>query len=72
MDNIITYKMSDNVSIDGDGFVVLSNSESQYSIWPSGKPIPAGWTCVRPAASKAECLAYVETHWTDLRPLSAR
>ena len=67
-----TPEMSHNVAIDGDGFVVLINSERQYSIWPAGKAVPDGWTCVCPAASKADCLAYVETHWTDLRPLSAR
>jgi MbtH protein len=63
---------NDNFSIDGENFVVLINAELQHSLWPSGKAIPEGWTCVFPAAPKAECLAYVEAHWTDLRPLSAR
>ena len=62
----------DNLSIDGGSFVVLTNSELQYSIWPSAKAVPQGWSCVSAAASKAECLAYVEAHWTDLRPLSVR
>lgn len=64
--------IDNNFNIDGDRFVVLTNSELQYSLWPSGKAIPSGWSCVFAAASKAECLAYVEAHWTDLRPLSVR
>ena len=70
--NEAVQRPGDNDSIDGNSFVVLVNSEFQYSIWPSGKAIPAGWSCVSPAASKAESLAYVDAHWTDLRPLSAR
>ncbi len=63
---------NDNASIDGESFVVLINSELQYSLWPSGKAIPEGWSCVHAAAPKADCLAYVEANWTDLRPLSVR
>lgn len=62
----------ENLSVDGESFVVLINLELQYSLWPSGKPVPEGWSRVKDAASKADCLAYVETHWTDLRPLTAR
>jgi MbtH protein len=58
----------DNSSIDGDGFVVLRNGEGQYSLWPSGKAAPEGWTRAHPPASKAECLAFVEAKWTDMRP----
>jgi MbtH protein len=61
-----------NRAIDGEGFIVLLNAELQYSLWPSGKPVPDGWSCVKPAAPKAECLAYIEANWTDMRPLSAR
>jgi len=68
-----TLKDSDgNASIDGENFIVLINFELQYSIWPAAKAIPEGWSRVCPMASKAECLAYIEAHWTDLRPLSAR
>ena len=65
-------KSGDNRSIDGESFVVLINAEMQFSLWPSGKSGPEGWSCVKDAASKADCLAFVETHWADLRPLSAR
>ena len=62
----------DNTSINGTSFVVLINSELQYSIWPSGKAHPAGWFPVGQAGSKADCLAFIEAHWTDLRPLHVR
>jgi MbtH protein len=61
---------SGNWQIDGDEFIVLVNGEEQYSIWPSAKAVPLGWRQVGPKASKAECLAFVEQHWTDMRPKS--
>ena len=60
----------DNQSIDGDSFIVLRNHEGQHSLWPAGKAVPEGWSVAHPAASKAECLAFVETEWRDMRPAS--
>ncbi|USX53517.1 MbtH family NRPS accessory protein [Lentzea sp. HUAS12] len=51
---------------------VVVNEEEQYSIWPEGREVPAGWRIVRESASKADCLEYVEEVWTDMRPLSVR
>ncbi|HEY3502281.1 MAG TPA: MbtH family protein [Actinocatenispora sp.] len=51
---------------------VLVNDEEQHSLWPADVDVPAGWRVVVEAASRADCLAYVETHWTDLRPASLR
>jgi MbtH protein len=54
-----------------DKHLVLTNEEEQYSLWPEGNDIPAGWrVCMQ--GSKAECLAYVEDVWTDMRPASLR
>lgn len=53
-------------------YVVLINGEEQHSLWPAAKAIPEGWRQVGAEGSKAECLQYVETHWTDMRPLSLR
>jgi MbtH protein len=57
----------DATSIDGDSFAVLVNAEGQYSIWPARKAVPAGWSRVGPTGPKADCTAYIETHWTDMR-----
>jgi MbtH protein len=51
---------------------VVINHEEQYSIWFADKNIPAGWREVGKQGSKAECLAYIDEVWTDMRPLSLR
>ncbi|MEW2529329.1 MbtH family protein [Streptomyces sp. NPDC047071] len=56
---------------DGD-FLVLVNDEDQHTLWPSFAPVPQGWRVVFGAARRDACLAYVEEHWTDLRPRSLR
>lgn len=54
------------------GYKVLVNGEEQYSLWPDYKEVPAGWREAGKQGSKADCLAYVEANWTDMRPLSLR
>jgi MbtH protein len=53
-------------------FRVVRNGEEQYSIWPAGRDLPAGWSQAGPTGSKAECLAWIDRSWTDLRPASLR
>jgi MbtH protein len=53
-------------------YLVVVNDEEQYSVWLEGRPVPAGWREAGKAGSKADCLAYVEEVWTDMRPLSLR
>ena len=53
-------------------FTVVINHEEQYSIWPTYKTIPDGWRAAGKTGKKAECLAYIEEVWTDMRPLSLR
>jgi MbtH protein len=53
-------------------YSVVMNGEEQYSIWRADRDIPAGWRAVGKQGSKAECLAYIEEVWTDMRPLSLR
>jgi uncharacterized protein YbdZ (MbtH family) len=48
------------------------NHEEQYSIWPSDRDNPLGWQEVGKIGLKAECLAYIQEVWTDMRPLSLR
>ncbi|MFD8499257.1 MbtH protein [Amycolatopsis xylanica] len=51
---------------------VVLNHEEQYSIWPAARDLPAGWRGEGTEGSKEECLAHIETVWTDMRPLSLR
>lgn len=60
------------LTIDGDIFTVLVNAEGQHSLWPPGKEIPEGWSCIGSPAPKADCLIFVEANWTDMRPRSLR
>jgi MbtH protein len=53
-------------------YMVVVNHEEQYSIWPEGKAIPAGWQAVGKIGDKESCLAYIKDVWTDMRPLSVR
>ncbi|MFC1421424.1 MbtH family protein [Streptacidiphilus cavernicola] len=55
---------------DSAQYQVLVNGEGQHSLWPSFLDVPAGWTVAHAHAARQECLAYIEQHWTDLRPLS--
>ena len=57
-----------------DGFSrqVVINHEEQYSIWPIDRENPPGWKDGGQSGLKEECLAYIQTEWTDMRPLSLR
>jgi MbtH protein len=56
---------------DPDGsFLVLVNDELQHSLWPTFVDVPQGWRTVFGPDFRQACLAYVDTHWTDLRPAS--
>ena len=51
-------------------FLVLINHEDQRSLWPTFADVPNGWTVEFGPAGRDECLQYVETNWTDMRPKS--
>jgi MbtH protein len=51
---------------------VVVNDEEQYSIWLEHREIPAGWREAGKQGPKADCLAYIEQVWTDMRPRSLR
>lgn len=53
-------------------YKVVVNHEEQYSIWPADRENALGWNDAGKQGTKAECLAYIEEVWTDMRPLSLR
>ena len=53
-------------------YTVVVNEQGQYSIWPAERPLPAGWRAEGEPTAKADCLAYIERTWTDMRPHSIR
>jgi MbtH protein len=50
----------------------VMNHEEQYSIWPVDRELPLGWRDAGKTGKKSECLDYIATVWTDMRPLSLR
>jgi MbtH protein len=49
-------------------YLVLTNAEGQFSLWPEGITVPDGWDVALTASSRAECLAFVEDRWTGICP----
>jgi uncharacterized protein YbdZ (MbtH family) len=64
--------MQNNNTQDNAVYNVVINHEEQYSIWPEHREIPPGWSSVGVSGPKTECLGYIDTVWTDMRPLSLR
>ena len=65
--------MSTNPFDDDNGtFYVLVNDEEQHSLWPTFVDVPAGWRVGDGESNRADCLAWVEENWTDMRPRSLR
>ena len=64
--------MFDDDAADTREYDVVVNGEEQYSVWPVGRPLPAGWRAVGFSGRRAECLSHVEEIWVDMRPLSVR
>jgi len=53
-------------------YKVVINDEEQYSIWPAMRPSPAGWRDAGRTGARADCLEFIRSVWTDMRPLSLR
>jgi uncharacterized protein YbdZ (MbtH family) len=53
-------------------YQVVINPEEQYSIWWADRDPPPGWHAEGKSGLKADCLAYIDEIWTDMRPLSLR
>lgn len=53
-------------------YTVVINQEEQYSIWPTGREVPAGWEEVGVRGDKETCLEHIKEVWTDMRPKSLR
>jgi MbtH protein len=53
-------------------YEVVVNQEEQYSVWPHGRDLPAGWTLAGFRGAEQDCLDRVAEIWTDMRPKSVR
>ncbi|HEX8687193.1 MAG TPA: MbtH family NRPS accessory protein, partial [Pyrinomonadaceae bacterium] len=57
---------------DNTVYKVVVNHEEQYSIWPADRENALGWNDAGKQGTRAECLAYIDEVWTDMRQLSLR
>jgi len=48
------------------------NDEQQFSLWPTDRQNPLGWSDEGFTGSRQECLAHIEATWVDMRPASIR
>lgn len=53
-------------------YSVVINHEEQYSILPTKMKLNKGQRVVKKGLPLADCQAYIEEVWTDMRPLSFR
>ncbi|MFF2226420.1 MbtH family protein [Streptomyces globisporus] len=51
-------------------FLAVVNGEGQYSLWPAFADIPRGWDITFGPAARQDCLDFITSHWTDMRPKS--
>jgi MbtH protein len=68
----MTQQQNQHHAADDLVYTVVINDEEQYSIWPAFREVPAGWREAGKRGAKADCLAYIESAWTDMRPASLR
>jgi len=55
-----------------DLYLVLINSEGQYSLWPDFLKIPDGWEKLFGAEERQACLDYISSRWDNLMPNSLK
>jgi FPC/CPF motif-containing protein YcgG len=48
---------------------VVVNGRREYSLWPDGRDLPAGWRHAGMRGDRQTCLDHIERIWTDMRPV---
>jgi MbtH protein len=49
-----------------DNYQVVVNEIGQYSVWPTTKDCPLGWSVTGFAGTKPECLDHIGQTWQQL------
>ncbi|MER6543887.1 MbtH family NRPS accessory protein [Streptomyces sp. NPDC001250] len=55
-----------------DEYAVVLNGEEQYSVWPTARRLPPGWSETGDRGSHQHCLDRIGELWLDMRPRSLR
>ena len=62
--------MTDAFDDDDATYLVLTNDEMQYSLWPQHIAVPSGWTPTGPRGARQVCIDWIDANWSDMRPKS--
>jgi amino acid adenylation domain-containing protein/thioester reductase-like protein len=53
-------------------FIAVVNDEGQYAVWRADRRLPPGWRQQSAAMTEEDCLAFIDSAWPDIRPVSLR
>lgn len=62
--------MSEKNRIEANEYIALLNDQGQYSIWPTKRSIPMGWSNAGISGSQEACLSFIGSVWCDMSPSS--
>jgi len=63
---------ADSLSVVDTKLSIVVNHEEQYSLKLAGDKTPSGWKEVGKTCTLSDCMTYLSSTWTDMRPLSQR
>src|SRR5580704_1620079 len=52
--------------------IAVVNDEGQYAVWRADRRLPPGWRQQSAAMTEEDCLAFIDSAWPDIRPVSLR
>jgi amino acid adenylation domain-containing protein/thioester reductase-like protein len=55
-----------------DAFIAVVNGAGQYAMWQADRGLPPGWRQRSAALPEEDCLAFIDSAWRDIRPVSAQ
>lgn len=61
-------RSADASAADDSVWLVVVNDAGHHALWPAIRPVPDGWTERGPEGTMAECVEWIDAHWTDMRP----
>lgn len=54
-----------------NAYIAVMNDEGQYAMWRAEHRLPDGWRRRSAALPEADCRAFIDSAWRDIRPASA-
>jgi MbtH protein len=51
-------------------FAIVANDEGQFSVWPTQRRLPLGWSYIGPTGTRAEMHAWIRQQFVETVPAS--